>query len=239
MLHKIGEDVQKRMPRKIWIAIMAYTGMIHLGTMRSIIADMVQFSTRGDCVTPFDECGNAMIAHARDMALAQFLASDGTDLIFIDDDVIWEPGALPKLIDHEAEFVAGLYPQRKDPLNFCVRWKQQPEIWSNSAGLIAVDGVPAGFMRLRRSVVEKMVAAYPNKRFDDPNAPDGHAYALFDNIHEGTAYWGEDFSFCKRWLDIGGEIFVDPEIRLGHVGYKTFVGSLADWLRNRMNGDKE
>ncbi len=56
----------------IWIAIPAYTGTIHLGTMRCLINDMLKLAERGDRVTIFDECGNAMIAHARSLMVAKF-----------------------------------------------------------------------------------------------------------------------------------------------------------------------
>jgi hypothetical protein len=78
-----------------------------------------------------------------------------------------------------------------------------------------------------------MVAAYPEKRFADPNAPNSEAWALFDNIHDGAEYWGEDFSFCRRWRAIGGRVWLDPELELHHVGFKTFSGRIGDWLKRR------
>ena len=47
----------------------------------------------------------------------------------------------------------------------------------------------------------------------------------------GTVKLGEDYSFCQRWLDLGGRVWVDPEIVMGHTGGKMFVGSLGNWLR--------
>ena len=38
-------------------------------------------------------------------------------------------------------------------------------------------------------------------------------------------YVSEDYSFCKRWRAIGGEIILDPSIRLGHVGRKIYLGA--------------
>ena len=40
-------------------------------------------------------------------------------------------------------------------------------------------------------------------------------------------YLSEDFSFCRRWTDLGGEIWADLESRLDHVGPATFHGDLA------------
>ena len=40
------------------------------------------------------------ISNCRNFALAEFLASDCTDLVFVDDDVAWQRGALPRLAKH-------------------------------------------------------------------------------------------------------------------------------------------
>ena len=220
--------------RKVMIGIPAYTGQIHLGTMRSMITDFLALKERGDDAMIFDEAGNAMIAHCRDMIVAHFLASDCSDLLFVDSDVMWEAGSLLRLLDAPVEFVSGIYPMRKDPEEYCVQWLPREELWADpGTGLLEVAGVPAGFMRLSRSMLERMVTEHPDSEFTDENAPHGKGWALFDNIHEGRAYWGEDFSFCKRWRDIGGQIWVDPEIKMGHIGNKTFSGSLGGWLKSR------
>lgn len=227
--------MSERPQKHVWIAIPAYTGQIHLGTMRSIIADMLALADRGDKVTIFDESGNAMIADCRGLIVAKFLESDATDLVFVDSDVTWEAGALLKLVDYPVEFVAGIYPQRKDPINYCVQWiANRSELWADpETGLLEVMGVPAGFMRCSRAMLEKMVAHYSDTAFHCDVAPNQTAHALFDPVRIGRVKFGEDYSFCKRWRDIGGQVWVDPQIRMGHVGYKTFVGSLGDWLKGR------
>jgi hypothetical protein len=223
------------MQRNVHIAIPAYTGMIHLGTMKSIIADMVLLAERGDRVALADETGNPMISHSRDMICAKFLDTEATDLVFVDYDVTWPAGSLVKLVDHPVDFVAGLYPKRCDPLDFFVGWiKDRPELIADpDTGLLEVESVPSGFMRVTRKALLEMIRAYPNKRYADKNAPTGYGHGLFDNIHEGDLYYGEDYSFCKRWRDIGGKIWVDPEIPMGHIGFKTFHGQVGEWLRNR------
>jgi hypothetical protein len=220
------------MPKHVFFAVPAYTGQIHLETFRSIIGAMMALLQRGDKFTLWDESGNAMIAHARDLTLAQFMASDATHYLSIDNDVVFPPEAVLRLIDAPVEFSAVVYRQRKDPANYCVQWDtSKPELWADpETGLLEVLAVPAGFMCLTRSCIERMNAAYEGKTFKDKSAPNGKAVALFDNIHEGSMYWGEDFSFCKRWRDIGGQIWIDPTINMGHIGNKMFTGSLGDWL---------
>lgn len=217
---------------KAMIAIPAYTGQIHLGTMRSLMTDILQLQHRGDAFTVHDECGNALIADARAVIVAEFLASDCDKLVFVDSDVCWEAGALVRLLDRKEDFVAGIYPQRKDPINYCVKWLDKPELHAVD-GLLEVAGVPAGFMCLSRDMLEKMVAQYPDSEFYCETAPDKKAWALFADYRIGKHKMGEDYAFCKRWTDMGGKVWIDPEIKMGHVGYKTFQGHIGDWLKSR------
>ena len=54
--------------------------------------------------------------------------------------------------------------------------------------------------------------------------------AFFENVVEDGMLWSEDYTFCKRWLALGGEIWLDPEIRLAHWGTYVWQGSILDQL---------
>jgi len=41
-----------------------------------------------------------------------------------------------------------------------------------------------------------------------------------------NAYLSEDFTFAKRWKKIGGKIWLDPRISLGHIGRYTYEGNV-------------
>ena len=218
----------------VMVAIPAYTGTIHLGTMRSLMTDLQLLQARGDAWSLNDECGNALIADARAQIVARFLDSPCDVLVFVDSDVCWEAGSLLKLVDHPVDMAAGIYPQRKDPVTFSVRWKEDKELWADpDTGLLEVLGVPFGFVKLTRACLEKMVAQYPNTEFHCETAPNSTAWGLFEDYRIGRLKFGEDYAFCRRWTDMGGKVWIDPEIKFGHIGYKTFEGHLGDWLRNR------
>lgn len=217
---------------RVMVAIPAYTGTIHLGTMRSLFTDLQALAARGDEWSVHDECGNALIADARALIVAQFLDSGFDQLIFVDSDVCWQAGALVKLVDHPVDMVAGIYPQRRDPIAYSVKW-QGGDLWADDNGLLAVDGVPFGFVKLTRDMLLKMVEQYPDSEFYVETAPAEKAWALFADYRIGRHKMGEDYAFCRRWTDMGGKVFIDPEISMGHVGYKTFHGHVGNWLKNR------
>lgn len=222
------------MPNHVFIAIPAYTGQVHIQTMRSLMHDVLAFKDRGDTVEVYDESGSSLIADARAVCVAKFLETDATHLIFIDNDVTWPAGTLLKLVDHGEDFVGGAYPHRRDPLSFPVSWDMgKSELWASDKGLLEVVGLPGGFICLTRAMLEKMVAAYPNLTYFSKDAASGMVCGLFDSYRLGGVKFGEDFSFCRRWRDLGGKVWLDPEINLGHIGFKTFTGHIGDWLRNR------
>jgi hypothetical protein len=217
----------------VTIAIPAYTGKICMGTMRSLINDLMLLVDRGDTFTLVDNIGSAYIADCRGAIATNFYYSDSDCLVFVDDDVAWQSGALLKLIDHPVDLVGGIYPYRVDKLNFPVKYLDKPELWADpETGLLEVACLPTGFMKISRNCINKMVEAYPQRYYHDA-AKDELFYDLFGHIVIDDKKYGEDYSFCMRWAKIGGKVWCDPEIAMAHIGLKVFKGHLGNWLRNR------
>ncbi len=95
--------------KHIMIALPTYTGVVHIGTVHSLIDDLIQLVLRGDRFTLIDDVGNSAIADCRGVIASNFYKSDCDMLVFVDNDVCWERGALLKLIDHPVDLVAGIY----------------------------------------------------------------------------------------------------------------------------------
>ena len=219
--------------KHIMIAIPAYTGTVHMGTMRSLIHDTIELVKRGDRFTLVDNIGSALIADSRGVIATKFWQSDCDQLIFVDSDVTWQEGALLKLVDHPVDLVAGIYPARSDPIKYMIHFLDKPELWADpKTGLLEVKSVPTGFMKISRSCIEKMIMEYPDRHFYTASR-DEQFYPLFDHVFEDGFKWGEDYSFCIRWRKIGGSVWIDPEIKMGHIGNKIFEGHLGNYLRNR------
>jgi len=177
------------------------------------------------------EIGNSLIADARNKLVARFLASDCSDLVFIDADLSWRAEDLLRLVSHDTPFVAGVY-QRKSRTKIDFAVKFGPGIAMDAQGLMAVERVGTGFMRLRRHCLEKMVAAHPTLRLKNPAAPDdAHLYALFDTGIVDGQFVGEDFTFCDRWRALGGQVRIDPALNFGHHGAAAYDEPLMKYLQ--------
>jgi len=98
-------------------------------------------------------------------------------------------------------------------------------------GLIRLHDGATGFMMIKREVIQKMIEKYPELKYNnDLNTPpelNPHFYAFFDTMIDpkDRRYLSEDYTFSRRWQEIGGEIWLDPSISLNHYGSFNFQGN--------------
>lgn len=209
------------------VAIPSYSGSVNIGTMRSVLHDVMEMAKLGWAVSVSDESNNADIAVARAMMVSNFLANlAATHLVMVDNDVMWQAGGIRKLVEAGVDLVAGVYPFRRDPLGFPLRWLDEEDGKFEQAGtLLKVQGCQAGFMCLSRKLLETMWREYEGSL---AFARDGKTMVdLFDRYRIGQRRLGEDYSFCQRAIDCGFAVHIDPSIHMGHVGLKVFEGSLG------------
>lgn len=218
--------------KHVVIAVPAYTGTAHLGTMRSLLHDTMALARRGDVYTLIDELGGAYICDIRAQHFAAFLGIPGaTDLVFVDNDVCWQAGALLRLVDHPVDVVAGLYPRREDLLGFPVNLLEGITVPDPETGLLEVEGCAAGFLRITRQAADRMVEHYAGLVFNvapyadgKERCPNNEAWDVFGTYRIGRRKLQDDYAFCRRWRDIGGKVWVDHSFPMGHFGLKMFTG---------------
>jgi hypothetical protein len=169
-----------------------------------------------------------------------------THLLFVDADIGFEPEQVERLLRFDKDFVGALYPLKSIDWDLipgrCVERGETvrqaalsyvgafcPENERRQDGdFVTGTYVGGGFQLIRREALERMIAAYPETHFNhahimpksgsrrEPRS--GNLYALFDCIidPESGVYLSEDFSFCRRWRQIGGEIWIDGASKLTH-----------------------
>jgi len=99
-------------------------------------------------------------------------------------------------------------------------------------GLIKLHDAGTGFMMISREAILKMIKAYPEFKYNnDVNINNAdlkeHFYALFDTSIDPVdrRYLSEDYTFCRRWQELGGDVWLDPSISLNHYGHFCFQGN--------------
>ena len=176
--------------------------------------------------------GNCHVDDARNAVVSKFLSTDCTELVFLDADVSWEPERLVALCGYDKDIVGGVYPYRResDDEKMPVRMlKQSAEPDEN--GLIEVEGLPTGFMKIQRHVIEMMASVAKSYRKDDgPSYP-----VLFERDYFGVGRRGGDIRFCMVWREMGGSVWAASDLVLGHCGKHVIKDSLAASLRRQNN----
>lgn len=138
--------------------------------------------------------------------------------------------SISKIMEHGPEIgiVGGLYVARnagRNPMAWDVDGATPQELRAGTvSGLKKCSWVATGFIRIHRSVFQKIKDAAPTK-FKDI-APRGQAGGAGDYcgfFQNRMNHMGEDNSFCSRAREVGFQCYVDTDIKLGHVGEYVYM----------------
>lgn len=228
---------------KVIISTPTRTGEAYAAYISSLTATIAAFERLGIQYDYWPLDGDSYVDRARNTICARFLQSDATDLIFIDSDEGWDVVGVLRLLMHQDEIVGGNYRIK----NAWEHWGAVPlvdgdgtplgKMLPNGNALIEARFLPAGFMRIKKTALERFIAHYPDRYyFDnsaDPQAPDQQYYAFFHCIYdfENHARYGEDTGFCKQWRDMGGQLWIEPNMEIAHYGTKEWRGNYDQYLR--------
>ena len=191
------------------------------------------------------------ISAARANMLRAALDAKADAIVFIDYDMSWRPQDLLKLLETEGEVVAGTYRAKIDDVQYMGTIEHDPITFvpkvRASDGAISAKLIPAGFLKITPKAVNMFMEAYPELCY----GPYYNASVdLFNHgVHE-RIWWGEDYSFARRWKEKCGDIWIVPDINLDHngvilnraglvSGYKVYPGNFHEYLLSQPGGSKE
>jgi hypothetical protein len=181
----------------------------------------------------------SLVTRARNILSAMFLDSGATHLFFIDADIEFEPESVIRMLAMDKDIIAGAYPKKALPVQYAMNFKYTDPVKKQirvENGAVEVWDASTGFFCIKREVFEKMMVAYPHLHYKNDSNIDPklqkYCYALFDTMLDAdengdNRYLSEDYTFCRLWQKLGGEIWMDPNTRLNHVGSYTFEGDLS------------
>lgn len=200
---------------------------IEVATLGSLLETQKDMLVRG---IPWDfrmPVGSAPVAHMRSCAVAEFLESDSTHLVWIDSDTSWELAEWQRLLALGVVYpvVLGSYVQKKEPMTFAISMHELENAQLNEHGLLPIPGCGLGFSIFQRRVLEAVVEGVPVVYFADMHrsAPYLFSYEPRNGI-TGT----EDAPFWDRCAEVGFPCMLDTMLALKHWGMKAFSGRLRD-----------
>ena len=218
--------------RSLFIALPAYDFKVSLKLAISLARVAQAAPQHGIDIQIGSVCGCSVVSRARNLLTKDFLESKCTDLIFIDSDINFEPEDVFRLMawttDPKKGIVAGVPRIRGEERVYitALEYDDNQELTMNSMGLVRGMRVATAFMMVRRDVFETLVEAHPEWTYYDKKS-DRMLPAIFDFMLTEEGYMGEDFLFCDRAREVGFEVWIDPTIKLGHMGVQEFLGDFG------------
>jgi len=242
----------------ILIATPCYNGTVTSNYMISLFNMVRTLNNDGveaDIMVPAHE---SLITRARNFIANEFVRQEEySHLLFIDSDLSFPPDTASRYLQADKDVVCGIYPLKylelgkvrkfdtavsdqeaeAAALDYTVRFT--PGATPDENGFISLKYGSTGFMLIRRRVFTEMAAAYPGLRYN-------YSYAsLYDHMFENVAFFDtlidpetrdylpEDYSFCKRWADIGGEIHGDMFSTFSHEGNRVYRGDFRCFAKHK------
>ena len=154
--------------------------------------------------------------------------------MFIDSDINFDANDIFRLMAWNSDpvkgIVAGIPVARKKGKVYIstLDVDADNQVQMNPMGLVRAKRVATAFMIIRRDVFETLRDNHPEWQYMDERMQDKPSYSFFDFKSTPEGYVGEDYLFCDRAREHGYEVWIDPTIKLGHVGVTEFEGSFGE-----------
>jgi hypothetical protein len=155
--------------------------------------------------TRIEVARGANIARNRNGLTEHALAAGAEWVWFVDDDQVFAPEALTRLLSHDRDIVSGLYVARDVPFKAQIfdrvdaQGKAAHRLFEPAdAGLVQILAAGAGSLLVKRRVLEGLSAPY---------------WTLGQIAKDE---WGDDLDFCHRARAAGFDIWCDLDCYVGH-----------------------
>jgi hypothetical protein len=213
----------------VHFAVPCYGGMVSEPTMTSFLRFTLMAAKIGLNWSLDTMVNESLVTRARNNLCAKMMMNkEATHFMFIDADIRFDPEAIFGMIACDKDVIGGLYPKKSLPIDYVINLKNGGRI---EGPIFQVDTQGTGFLLFKKHVYEKLIAAHPECKYVDDigigKQFEPFMYSIFDTIiDERGHYLSEDWTFCRRWQALGGDIWADSRVLLNHIGHYEFKGDL-------------
>lgn len=187
--------------------------------------------------------GNPYISGARAEITRRALDAGADAIFYIDYDVSWRPEDMVKVLLTEGDVVGGTYrckTDERDDILYMGAWdcaEDGKPLGRMSDFALKAKVVPAGFLRVTTAAIDHFMRCYPDLCY-------GPQYSLsIDLFHHGAhkgLWWGEDYAFCRNYIDCGGEVWLVPNLNIDHwQGDFAYRGNLHEYLMQQAGASRK
>lgn len=219
----------------LYLCTPTHDGRVHIPFHRGCLRTTTVFHERIQIASR----AGPLVARNRDMLTDGFLDSPATHMLCVDSDIGFGPEQVQALLDLQLPFVAGTYSKkqanREIPADYTGETRGAPfaTLFADGRRGAVIDRplwkcnyVPAGFMLLERATVERMAGAYLRLQYQVTGM--GLITGLWSPEFGRGSYAGEDVAFCRRWRELGGEIWMHRGVVLEHHGDQVYLPNEQD-----------
>lgn len=181
---------------------------------------------------------DALISRSRCNQGTKFLETKqwGEVFLSVDSDIEFKPEDAALIVKDVADgldICGGFYVTRSQdaPAHPAVRLAPNQHLIIGRGEPAEIVYASTGFMAVHRKVFERLAETMELCR-SGPR----YFYPFYSPFVYKGEYLSEDWAFCQRARDIGFKIWLDPRIRLGHLGYKSFT--VEEIHKNALNANR-
>jgi len=223
----------------VFIAFPAFGAVNSAHTTSSLIALTKALTERG-WFGGFSTMSFPVIEDLRAMFLTiWFDRLEASHILFIDADMQFDPQLVIDMIEFDQPLVGCIYPKRTLPIAWVgSAFPDRPQV--TVKGFVEFEGVGFGVTLIRRDCMQGMIdkgnvelepatsrTAVGNLLIDQGA---NRCIRAFDKVITEGRSLSEDFSFCWRHRDAGGQVWAATHHKITHVGDYGFSGRYADVL---------
>ena len=258
---EIQIDIKPLRGKKVMLATPMYGGLGNSMYFSSVLQLQDIMIRNGMQLHHCFMANESLIDRARNGLVYEYLTkSDADYLLFVDADIQFRAEDILAMMSFDKELICGPYPKKH--INWTVIIEaikhgiEDPAVLEKLVGeyvftpleentkmekIIKVSEAGTGMMLIKRSVFKKLKQRFPENFYlsDDSRVlraekkREMHAYfrtAIVDN-----RYLSEDYYFCHKWREAGGDVWLFPWSQCTHYGTYGFqgsVGHLVDVMRS-------
>jgi len=214
--------------KRVIIGTPALTGELEVRYVNSLIQAVKLCLTQNIILEPLFVSYDALIQRARNDTLAIALEKGVDALVFIDQDIMFDPEWVLRLINRTEDVVGGTYRKKTDEEELYVVTGNDLTVHTN--GLIKVHSLGTGFVKLSRRAMQ---ALWDNS---EEYENEGKIRRMICNVSVVNGFLvSEDVMMFKKLTDLGFDVWLNPSMTCGHVGTKLFLGDFQDFSNRLSN----
>lgn len=247
-------DVSALKGKKVMVCTPMYGGMGNTMYISSLLQLQDHCHQFGITMQHCFMMNESLIDRGRNGLVSSFLeVSDAEYLLFVDADIQFRSEDILAMMSFDKDLICAPYPKKSISWPVIVEAVQAgindiptlerlvgEYVFTTLEGKEKIDKIVkvaesgTGLMLIKREVFLKMKEAFPENYYisdatrDIGKNKEMHAY--FRTSIADNRYLSEDFYFCHKWREIGGDVWLFPWAMTTHYGTYGFQGSVGTYI---------